>query len=182
MHRRAVDRAGDRHRQPSRYPTGHQLRLADPGGCVGRRVRHAAGAATCATTRSTTSSSVGSSTTPGIYNVAAMWSALEGSILLWVLVLAAFTAAVAWRFRSRADDELVGVGARRHVRRVRLLRTRELRAGQPVRRRARRRPSGSTGPARTRSCRTTSWCCSTRRSCTSATSGSRCRSPSRSRR
>ncbi len=50
---------------------------------------------------------VGSSTTPGIYNVAAMWSALEGSILLWVLVLAAFTAAVAWRFRKRADDVLV---------------------------------------------------------------------------
>lgn len=50
---------------------------------------------------------VGSSTTPGIYNVAAMWSALEGSILLWVLVLAGFTAAVAWRFRSRVDDVLV---------------------------------------------------------------------------
>jgi hypothetical protein len=32
---------------------------------------------------------VGSSTTPTLYNVAAMWSALEGSILLWVLVLAA---------------------------------------------------------------------------------------------
>jgi cytochrome c-type biogenesis protein CcmF len=51
---------------------------------------------------------VGSSTTPTLYNVAAMWSALEGSILLWVLVLAAFTAAVAWRFRKRIDDELVG--------------------------------------------------------------------------
>ncbi|HEY5663475.1 MAG TPA: heme lyase CcmF/NrfE family subunit [Ilumatobacter sp.] len=51
---------------------------------------------------------VGSRTTPGIYNVAAMWSALEGSILLWVAVLAAFTAAVAWRFRSRLDDALVG--------------------------------------------------------------------------
>ncbi len=50
---------------------------------------------------------VGSSTTPGIYNVAAMWSALEGSILLWVLTLAAFTAAVAWRFRKRRDDVLV---------------------------------------------------------------------------
>ncbi|MFW2333933.1 heme lyase CcmF/NrfE family subunit [Ilumatobacter sp.] len=50
---------------------------------------------------------VGSRSTPGIYNVAAMWSALEGSILLWVLVLAGFTAAVAWRFRSRAGDELV---------------------------------------------------------------------------
>ena len=50
---------------------------------------------------------VGSSTTPGLYNVAAMWSALEGSILMWVLVLAAFTGAIAWRFRKRADDELV---------------------------------------------------------------------------
>ena len=50
---------------------------------------------------------VGSRTTPGVYNVAAMWSALEGSILLWVVVLAGFTAAVAWRFRSRADDDLV---------------------------------------------------------------------------
>ncbi|MFP5488737.1 MAG: cytochrome c biogenesis protein CcsA, partial [Acidimicrobiia bacterium] len=51
---------------------------------------------------------VGSSTTPTLYNVAAMWSALEGSILLWVLVLAIFTAAVAWRFRKRIDDALVG--------------------------------------------------------------------------
>ena len=51
---------------------------------------------------------VGSSTTPTLYNVAAMWSALEGSILLWVLVLSMFTAAVAWRFRKRVDDALVG--------------------------------------------------------------------------
>jgi len=51
---------------------------------------------------------VGSSTTPALYNVAAMWSALEGSILLWVVVLAGFTAAVAVRFRKRADDSLVG--------------------------------------------------------------------------
>jgi cytochrome c-type biogenesis protein CcmF len=51
---------------------------------------------------------VGSSATPPLYNVAAMWSALEGSILLWVLVLAGFTAAVAWRFRRRTEDPLVG--------------------------------------------------------------------------
>ncbi len=51
---------------------------------------------------------VGSADTPPLYNFAAMWSALEGSILLWVLVLAAFTAAVAWRFRRRTDDVLVG--------------------------------------------------------------------------
>jgi cytochrome c-type biogenesis protein CcmF len=51
---------------------------------------------------------VGATSTPALYNVAAMWSALEGSILLWVLVLAGFTAAVAWRFRSRTSDPLVG--------------------------------------------------------------------------
>jgi cytochrome c-type biogenesis protein CcmF len=51
---------------------------------------------------------VGSYTTPALYNVAAMWSALEGSILLWVVVLAGFTGAIAWRFRKRADDPLVG--------------------------------------------------------------------------
>jgi cytochrome c-type biogenesis protein CcmF len=51
---------------------------------------------------------VGSHSTPPLYNVAAMWSALEGSILLWVLVLAGFTAAVGWRFRKRTADPLVG--------------------------------------------------------------------------
>ena len=51
---------------------------------------------------------VGSDDTPWLYNISAMWSALEGSILLWTLTLAAFTAAVAWRFRKRNDDVLVG--------------------------------------------------------------------------
>jgi cytochrome c-type biogenesis protein CcmF len=51
---------------------------------------------------------VGSADTPALYNFAAMWSALEGSILLWVMTLAGFTAAVAWRFRKRTDDVLVG--------------------------------------------------------------------------
>jgi cytochrome c-type biogenesis protein CcmF len=51
---------------------------------------------------------VGADATPRLYNFAAMWSALEGSILLWGLTLAGFTAAVAWRFRKRSTDELVG--------------------------------------------------------------------------
>jgi cytochrome c-type biogenesis protein CcmF len=51
---------------------------------------------------------VGSADTPPLYNFAAMWSALEGSILLWAFLLGAFTAAVAWRFRNRTDDVLVG--------------------------------------------------------------------------
>jgi cytochrome c-type biogenesis protein CcmF len=50
---------------------------------------------------------VGSATTPRLYNVAAMWSALEGSILLWLVVLGGFTSAVGWRFRRRTADPLV---------------------------------------------------------------------------
>ena len=50
----------------------------------------------------------GSSTTPPLFNVATMWSALEGSILLWGLVLAGYLAVVAHKFRSRLDDPLVG--------------------------------------------------------------------------
>jgi hypothetical protein len=38
---------------------------------------------------------VGSTATPPLFNATAIWSALEGSILLWVLVLAGFTVAIA---------------------------------------------------------------------------------------
>ena len=50
----------------------------------------------------------GSSRTPPIFNVATMWSALEGSILLWALILAGFTVHVARKFRQRLADPLVG--------------------------------------------------------------------------
>jgi len=50
---------------------------------------------------------VGSADTPFIYNITAIWSALEGSILLWLLVLVLYTAAIARRFRKRLDDPLV---------------------------------------------------------------------------
>ena len=50
----------------------------------------------------------GSSRTPPLFNVATLWSALEGSILLWALILAGFTVHVARRFRRRLDDPLVG--------------------------------------------------------------------------
>ena len=50
---------------------------------------------------------VGSRGTPALFNVTAAWSALEGSILLWVLVLGGFIAAVAFRYRHRLDDALV---------------------------------------------------------------------------
>ncbi|MDQ3569115.1 MAG: heme lyase CcmF/NrfE family subunit [Actinomycetota bacterium] len=45
--------------------------------------------------------------TPVLYTVASLWGALEGSILLWALVLAGYLAAMAVRFRNRAADPLV---------------------------------------------------------------------------
>jgi len=45
--------------------------------------------------------------TPGLYTFTAAWAALEGSILLWVLVLSVYVAVTMWRFRNRADDPLV---------------------------------------------------------------------------
>jgi cytochrome c-type biogenesis protein CcmF len=42
--------------------------------------------------------------TPTFFKVLALWSADEGSLLLWNLVLAGFIAAVAFRFRKRRPD------------------------------------------------------------------------------
>ena len=46
--------------------------------------------------------------TPLIYSITGMWSALEGSILLWGLVLSIFTLAVVWHYRRKANDDVVG--------------------------------------------------------------------------
>ena len=45
--------------------------------------------------------------TPLVYKVATLWAALEGSILLWGLVLSGYLASVVWRFRKRLDDQRV---------------------------------------------------------------------------
>ena len=50
----------------------------------------------------------GSSATPALFNVATLWASLEGSILLWALVLAGYIAAVTWKFRDRITDPMVG--------------------------------------------------------------------------
>jgi cytochrome c-type biogenesis protein CcmF len=50
----------------------------------------------------------GSSRTPALYNVATLWAALEGSILLWGLVLSGYLVATVRKFRDRLDDRLVG--------------------------------------------------------------------------
>ena len=45
--------------------------------------------------------------TPLLFRITGMWSALQGSLLLWTLILAGYLAAVAWHFRRRATDALV---------------------------------------------------------------------------
>ena len=50
----------------------------------------------------------GSRDTPLLFTITGMWSALEGSILLWALVLAGYLAVMVRHFRSRAADPLVG--------------------------------------------------------------------------
>ena len=46
--------------------------------------------------------------TPLIYSITGMWSALEGSILLWGLALSVFLVVVVFHYRKRADDDVVG--------------------------------------------------------------------------
>jgi cytochrome c-type biogenesis protein CcmF len=50
----------------------------------------------------------GSTKTPPLFNVATLWAALEGSIILWVTVLTGYLVAVRLKFRDRIDDPLVG--------------------------------------------------------------------------
>ena len=49
----------------------------------------------------------GSSRTPSLFNLATLWSALEGSILLWTLVLCGYVVAVVVKFRGRGDDPMM---------------------------------------------------------------------------
>ena len=49
----------------------------------------------------------GSRSTPLIFTISSLWAALEGSILLWTLILTVYVVAVTMKFRGRADDPLV---------------------------------------------------------------------------
>ena len=42
----------------------------------------------------------GSHATPALFNVATLWAALEGSILLWALILAGYLVLVAYKFAN----------------------------------------------------------------------------------
>jgi cytochrome c-type biogenesis protein CcmF len=45
---------------------------------------------------------------PTLFKVTAMWSALEGSIILWTLILAGYITALVTKYRDRWDDAIVG--------------------------------------------------------------------------
>jgi cytochrome c-type biogenesis protein CcmF len=49
----------------------------------------------------------GSKSTPLLYTITTLWSALEGSILLWALVLAGYLVVMVHHFRDRVADPLV---------------------------------------------------------------------------
>jgi cytochrome c-type biogenesis protein CcmF len=46
--------------------------------------------------------------TPLLYSITGMWSALEGSLLLWALLLSSLIVAVVRYYRRQSDDEVVG--------------------------------------------------------------------------
>jgi cytochrome c-type biogenesis protein CcmF len=50
----------------------------------------------------------GSSATSAIFNFSTAWAALEGSILLWGMILAGYLVVVATKFRGKINDPLVG--------------------------------------------------------------------------
>ena len=116
--------------------------------------------------------------TPPLFNVATMWSALEGSILLWGLVLAGLPGHRGPQVPRPAHRPAGGVGRWSCSSRVTVvLHAVDGGPGQPLR--PLRRPGRlRRARARTRCSRTTSWWRSTRRCSTSATSGSPCRSRS----
>jgi len=51
---------------------------------------------------------VGSWSTPALFNFTAVWSALEGSILLWLMVLTLLTIGIAVKYRAKLTDPMVG--------------------------------------------------------------------------
>lgn len=46
--------------------------------------------------------------TPTLFTITGLWAALEGSILLWALILAGYLSFTAYRFRHRLADPMVG--------------------------------------------------------------------------
>jgi cytochrome c-type biogenesis protein CcmF len=49
--------------------------------------------------------------TPLLYSITGLWSALEGSLMLWVLIQTGVTVAVLWYYRRDQDESVVGWAA-----------------------------------------------------------------------
>src|SRR5262245_63169533 len=47
--------------------------------------------------------------TPLLFSITGLWAALEGSILLWALILAGYLVFVARKFRRRLGDPIVAI-------------------------------------------------------------------------
>src|SRR3954471_24286479 len=47
--------------------------------------------------------------TPLLYTITGLWAALEGSILLWAVILGGYLTFIAFKFRKRGNDPLVAV-------------------------------------------------------------------------
>ena len=114
--------------------------------------------------------------TPLLYSITGMWSALQGSILLWALILAGYVVAMTHWFRKRASDPLVAWASL--VALCVAVFFFALMAGPANPFADRRATSRPTALARTRSCRTTRSLRSIRSFCTSASSASPFPSPS----
>ena len=116
--------------------------------------------------------------TPLLFRITGMWSALQGSLLLWTLILAGYLAAEAWHFAAGPPTRWWPGSPSSAWRSLpsssgSCCSARPTRSGRsPVRCRP-------TGRDRTRCSRTTRSSPSTRRCCTWASSASPCRSCSR---
>ena len=91
--------------------------------------------------------------TPLLYTITGLWAALEGSILLWAVILGGYLTFVALKFRKRAADPLVVIATVTGLVVALFFFALDARAGQPVPRAVAR--YRSTAGARTRCCRTT---------------------------
>ncbi len=92
--------------------------------------------------------------TPLLFTITGLWASLEGSILLWGVILGGYLTFVAHKFRRRGRRSAGGSRADHRPRRCAVLLPADARARQPVQHAS--RPSRSTAAGRTRCCRTTS--------------------------
>ncbi len=88
-------------------PQRSTVRLRGPRRRDPRRRSRWSGRCSATTSRSSTSPTTTRARTPLLFTITGLWAALEGSILLWVLILAGYLTVMALRFRPRLEDPMV---------------------------------------------------------------------------